>query len=74
MADERPGRLWTVVDQLRSTRVSPAGRFQEIVQVTIQTTSGIEWTFDVPLASYSEEVVRSMADAWAAEVERVQSL
>ncbi len=74
MVDEAPGKLWHVVDQTRSTRVSPAGRFQEIVQVTIETASGVEWTFDVPLASYSEEVVKGMADAWAAEVERVQSL
>ncbi len=74
MADEAPGKLWTVVDQTRSTRVSPNGRFQEIVQVTIETASGVEWTFDVPLAAYSEETIKGMADAWATEVERVQAL
>lgn len=74
MPDERPGKLWTVRDQTRSTRVSPSGRFEEIVQVTIETASGVEWTIDVPLAAYSEETVRSAADAWAAEVERVQAL
>lgn len=66
--------LYRVVDQQWSTRVTPAGRFEETVTVTIETQSGIQVPLEMPSAAYSAETVKTLAEATAAEVERTQAL
>lgn len=73
MPDEAP-RRWRVVEQRWTTEVTPAGRFQDVVEITIETVSGVTFPLRVPEAAYSPENVAALAEAQTIAVEAVQDL
>lgn len=70
MADERPGARWQVADVQQTTRVSAAGRFEDVYEYTVETAFGTVFKVQVPVAMHTDEVARSAIEAEYATLER----
>lgn len=65
---------WQVVSQRQTSDITPDGRFQEVMEVTAQTTGGTTFTVRVPIQSYQPDVVRAMIEERAAQILEVETL
>jgi hypothetical protein len=63
MADERGGIKWRVADVQQTTRVTPAGRFEEVYEFTVETAWGGSFKVQVPVIGYRPEVLRDLIEA-----------
>lgn len=69
MADQ-----WRVVSQNATERFAPGGKFEPVVEVTIETVRGTSKTFNVPEGMYSATYVKNLVDEWVSREEQVHNL
>jgi hypothetical protein len=74
MADENPGKLFWITDQVPATRVTPAGRFEDGYEVLFMTAVGVEGKLFVPQALYSPENVGNLVRSEALRIVEVAGL
>lgn len=65
---------WQVVSQRQSSDITPDGRFQDVMEVTVQTVSGTTFTERIPITQYDEEVVRARIQQRVDQVLAVEGL
>lgn len=65
---------WRVVSQNATERFAPGGKFEQVVEVTIETARGTTKTFNVPEGMYSPTYVKSVVDEWVSREEQVHNL
>lgn len=70
MADELVGPRWAVVDIQQTTAVTPGDRFQDVYEATVETAFGTVIKVQVPIRSYSDEVLRTAIEAEVQALER----
>lgn len=61
MADQPQGTNWRVGDVQQTTRVTPAGRFEDVYEFTVETTWGGTFKVQVPVAGYNPNTLRVLA-------------
>lgn len=65
---------WRVLTQRATERFTAGGKFEGVVEVTIETVRGTTKTFAVPEGLYSAEYVRNLVDEWVSREAAVQDL
>ncbi len=68
MADQPQGANWRVVDIQQTTRVTPAGRFEDVYEATVEMTWGGVFKLQVPIAGFSPGVLQVMVEAEAQQL------
>ncbi|HZQ65586.1 MAG TPA: hypothetical protein VFA66_10215 [Gaiellaceae bacterium] len=62
MADQAQGTNWRVADVQQTTRVTPAGRFEDVYEFTVETSWGGSFKVQVPVAGYSPDVLQALVE------------
>lgn len=62
---------YTITGQRQTTALSSGGSFQDVMEVSFQTTTGVSGKINVPLSQYSAEHVKGLIEA---RVERINAV
>lgn len=62
MADQPQGTSWRVGDVQQTTTVTPAGRFVDVYEFTIEAAWGGSFKLQLPVAGYSPDLLQSMVE------------
>jgi hypothetical protein len=65
---------WRVTNQRHTERYMPSGNFEDVVEVTVQSTDGTYKTLIVPAGQYTPDTVIALANDWAERHAAVASL
>jgi hypothetical protein len=65
---------WHVTNQRQTTALSSGGTFQDVMEVTFETTSGTTGSVRIPVATYSAQAVSDAINARVAQIDAVHSL
>lgn len=65
---------WAIVDQRGTERLGPAGRFEDVVEVSIRTDRGTTKTFTIPDGMYSVTYVKNLVDEWVTRSNQIHDL
>lgn len=65
---------WKVTNQRQTTALSSGGTFQDVMEVTFQTTSGTVGSVRIPVNQYSPDAVKTAIDARVAQIDAVHAL
>lgn len=71
---EEMGPVWVVTDVRDTTRVTPAGRFEEGREIFFRLADIGEFSVFVPAQAFSPEVVRGMIEAEARRILEVRGM
>lgn len=62
MADQAGGVNWRVSDVQQTTRVTSAGRFEDVYEFTVDTSWGGSFKVQLPVTGYSPEVLQAVIE------------
>lgn len=65
---------WHVTSQRQTTALSSGGTFQDVMEVTFETTSGTTGSVRVPLSQYNPANVKSAIEARVEQIDAVHQL
>lgn len=65
---------YSIVGQRQTTRLSAAGRFEPVMEVSFQAKGGTTGSVQIPLSVYSADQVHSRIAEYVAHIEAVESL
>lgn len=65
---------WRVVSQRQTSDITPDGRFVDVMEVSVETTSGTMITVRIPTDQYSAEVAGAIIESRVADVLAVEEL
>jgi hypothetical protein len=65
---------WSVVSQRGTEILVSGGRWQQVMEVTVETSSGTTHTFPIPMANYTVEYVKAVVDEWYQRESAIGSL
>jgi hypothetical protein len=65
---------WVIDSQRQTSELSPAGRFNEVMEITFTTATGTHGQVRVPLNLYNAEHVREVIDQRVAHMMEVENL
>lgn len=65
---------WRVVSQRGTERLTAAGKFEQGVEVSVETVNGTPNTFFIPQAKYTADYVQATVDEWAERERAVHNL
>lgn len=65
---------WRVVGQRQTSDISRSGQFEDVMEVTVETTSGTAITVRIPIDQYNAELANQLIEARVADVLAVDNL
>ena len=65
---------WRVVAQRQTSDISRSGDFQDVMEVTVETTTGRSISVRIPVDQYSAELAKQIIEDRVAEVIAVDNL
>lgn len=65
---------WRVVSQRQSSDITADGRFQEVMEVTVETVTGTSLLVRIPLSQYSAEVAKQLIEQRVSDALAVEEL
>lgn len=65
---------WAVTSQRQTTRITPGGRFEQVMEVHFRTAHGVDGYVDVPLSQYTADNVKEQIDGYVAAIGEVHNL
>ena len=65
---------WRIISQRQTSQLTPDGRFQDVMEVSVEIATGTVIQLAVPLSLYSAESVKDLIEQRVADVLEVEQL
>ncbi len=65
---------WRIISQRQTSQLTADGRFQDVMEISVEIATGTVVQIQVPLSLYSAESVKSLIEQRVADVLEVEQL
>lgn len=65
---------WRIITQRQTSELTADGRFQEVMEVTVEVATGTVIQIQIPISIYNAETVKELVEARVADILEVEQL